>query len=873
MQALLRIAARLWIFGVLLLGHYFVYAAEIVPYGATWKYLIGLNEASPPDSTSWRKIGFDDSKWTLAPVPIGYANPANSAAEATLVTLIPSSTEGNYSSIFLRGQFVAKSPGAGNVFTVNVNVDDGCIVWINGVEAGRFNVPEGELAYNAWASSAGEEILTAFSITNGVAGPVVTGTNVIAVQLFNANATSSDLFFDLSLESDLDEAPPVLLSTDPVAGSTISELSHIDVVFTESVTGVDASDLLINGVAATGMTVISPREYNFTFPAQPDGNVAVAWAKNSGIADLSSNPFAGGSWGYSIQPANNQADVIISEFLADNQHGVKDEDGDRSDWIELLNTSAGIADLKGWFATDDAANLTKWRIPAMTLDAGKYFLIFASGKNKTNTSAPLHTNFKIEKAGGYLALVDSHTNVVSAFNPYPRQQADISYGRDANSPTLTGFLSKPTPGAANVASGPGFAPEVSFSVPGGIYTNNSVSVTMSAASGQIRYTTDGTVPTSTSTLYTGPVSVTSCIVLKARTFQTGLLPGPVESQPYTLVDSSVRNFSSNLPLIILSTGGRGIGQDVTPRALASIVAVDTYRGRAAVTGKADFIGQGGIEVRGQTSSGFPKQQYNFTFENGLRQQEGVGLFGLPADADWALYAPYSDKPFLQNFMAYELYEKMGHYSVRRKFVEVFLNTTGGKLNYASDYVGIYILVEKIKIDKNRVDIDQLTPYNTTEPDISGGYMFKKDKDSPGDYNFSTPGSSAAGFSPQALKLHQPKPIEATTAQKNWLRNYLAQMEKALYASNWKTATGTNHWSYYLDADSFVDYHWITEFAKQIDGYRLSTYFYKPRNGKVHMSPIWDYNLSFGNADYLDGANTTSWYGRSWEITNISGCVG
>src|SRR6185295_7252310 len=154
-------------------------------------------------------------------------------------------------------------------------------------------------------------------------------------------------------------------------------------------------------------------------------------------------------------------------------------------------------------------------------------------------------------------------------------------------------------------------------------------------------------------------------------------------------------------------------------------------------------------------------QFNVSFEDAYRQQTEVGLFGLPADDDWALYAPYSDKPFLQNFLAYELYEKMGHYSVRRRFVEVFLDTNGGKISYNSDYVGIYILVEKIRIDKNRVDLDRLTPYNTTEPDISGGYMFKKDKDSPGDYNFSTTGNASAGFSAQALKLHQPKPVQTT----------------------------------------------------------------------------------------------------------------
>ncbi len=116
---------------------------------------------------------------------------------------------------------------------------------------------------------------------------------------------------------------------------------------------------------------------------------------------------------------------------------------------------------------------------------------------------------------------------------------------------------------------------------------------------------------------------------------------------------------------------------------------------------------------------------------------------------------------------------MGHYAVRRRLVEVFINTSGGRISYPRDYAGIYIVLEKIKVDANRVDIPKLTPYDTTVPDISGGYIFKKDKDSPGDLNFST--SGGAGFSAQALKIHEPSPATITTGQLNWLRSYLESL--------------------------------------------------------------------------------------------------
>ncbi len=179
------------------------------------------------------------------------------------------------------------------------------------------------------------------------------------------------------------------------------------------------------------------------------------------------------------------------------------------------------------------------------------------------------------------------------------------------------------------------------------------------------------------------------------------------------------------------------------------------------------------------------------------------------------------------------------------------------------------MLETIKQTEDRVNIKEITPYATNEPAVTGGYIFKKDKDSTGDLNFSTAGGG--GFPAEALKFHEPKPNQlrtipvsgaltaAGTNQLNYLRNYLNQMEKALYATNWLSLTGTNHYSYYLDVDSFVDFHWLVEFTKQIDGYRLSAYFTKDRNGKVQEGPVWDWNLSFGNANYLRGGTTNVWY--------------
>lgn len=827
-------------------------AEVVVSEDSEWRYFKGLSEASSPVG-AWRFADFNDAAWSVGRGPFYYENSTGFSGNTALLDMF-----GSYTCVFLRKTFNVANPTGVKELTLYVQSDDGCVVWLNGNEVARVNMPDGEVAYNETSLPAAGEPNIATVVLADAASILRAGVNVLAVQAFNCNlANSSDFLIAVSLSGDLDVQPPAVDTVTPGAGARVRSLTGIEVAFSESVTGVDAADLLINGVPATGLSVISPREYAFTFAQPALGTVIVSWATGAGITDLAAgNPFVPTNWSYELDPQAPLADVILSEFLADNDSGIRDNFGSRSDWIELFNRSDIPADLDGYFLTDDAGNLTKWRFPAVSLDAGAFLLVWASEKDQTNPLAPLHTNFKLSAEGEYLALVDPQTNVLCEFAPtYPVQRADISYGRDQTSPDLVGYYAVPTPGSPNASSGPGFAPEPVFSIPGGLYTNSSLAVTISAPAGVIRYTTDGSRPTTTSAVYTSPIAVANSTVIQARVFQDGLLPSAIIVQTYNLLGAAAASFNSNLPLLIINTSGREIVAE--SRTLATVMAIEPFRGRAGMATPLAHHGNCQVELRGQSSLSFPKQAYTMELNDPNGNDSEVALLGLPAESDWVLYNPYSDKPFLQNFLAYELHEKMGHYSPRRRFVEVFVDRTGGKLEYPADYRGIYILVEKIKIDPNRVNVARLTPMQNGEPEISGGYIIKKDKDSPGDLNFSTQGGS--GFSAQNLKYHDPKPREITVAQRNWIRNYLVQFEKAMYASTWLTATGTNHYAHYIDVDSFVDNHWIVEFAKQIDGYRLSNYMSKERGGKLRMEPIWDWNLSFGNADYLGGESTSGWY--------------
>ncbi len=123
-------------------------------------------------------------------------------------------------------------------------------------------------------------------------------------------------------------------------------------------------------------------------------------------------------------------DLVISEFLAINRNQLEDADEETPDWIELFNPTGSVIDLFGWYLTDDPQNPAKWRFPSVTIDPGSFLVVFASGKNRSDPSGELHTNFEIDGDGEYLALVrPDGASIEQEFAPeFPPQRPDISYG-------------------------------------------------------------------------------------------------------------------------------------------------------------------------------------------------------------------------------------------------------------------------------------------------------------------------------------------------------------------------------------------------------------------------------------------------------------
>ncbi len=308
--------------------------------------------------------------------------------------------------------------------------------------------------------------------------------------------------------------------------------------------------------------------------------------------------------------------------------------------------------------------------------------------------------------------------------------------------------------------------------------------------------------------------------------------------------------SSNLPIIVIDTHGEEIIDE--PKIPADMFIINNGPGvRNSLGDPYEFSGRIGIEIRGSSSQMFPKKQYGVETRDEADEGIDVSLLGLPEEEDWVLFAPYNDKSLMRDALAYKLGRDLGRYAPRTRYCEVVLN---------GSYNGVYVLIEKIKRDGNRVDIAKLEPEEVLGEDLTGGYIIKIDKtegDSGPGWNSAYPPPFRSGNQLITFQYEYPKWDEIVPEQKQYIQQFMANFENALADENFKDPV--NGYSRYIDLDSFVDYFIMNEVTKNVDGYRLSTFMYKDKDrdsepGRLCMGPIWDFNLGFGNVDYCTSGN-------------------
>lgn len=308
---------------------------------------------------------------------------------------------------------------------------------------------------------------------------------------------------------------------------------------------------------------------------------------------------------------------------------------------------------------------------------------------------------------------------------------------------------------------------------------------------------------------------------------------------------------SNLPIFVINTGNIAIPDE--PRIMADLgVILNPNNARNHLSDPFNhYNGKCGIETRGASSSTFPKKSYDIELWDVNGTDIDSALCGFPKESDWVLSAQYTDKTLMRGMLTFDLYRSMGWYAPRATPVELIIN---------GEYLGVYVLMEKVKRDNDRIDISKLKPTDITGDQLTGGYILKLDKNS---------GSSDPGWSSPYLpwptgdsiyiNYYYPDGNTIVPQQANYIRSYLDSFETALIGPNFMdTSIGYRR---YANIDACVDAFIVQELTKSIDAYRKSFYIYKDRDsvgGKLVMAPIWDYDLTYGNVDFCDGMNYAGW---------------
>ena len=334
------------------------------------------------------------------------------------------------------------------------------------------------------------------------------------------------------------------------------------------------------------------------------------------------------------------------------------------------------------------------------------------------------------------------------------------------------------------------------------------------------------------------------------------------AQNFNNCNNSIAFDNSNLPIVIINTPidpltakPRIIPDD--PKILASMKIVyrpDGSRNYLSDQTNAAFLNYNGaieIELRGSTSQLLCKKPYSLTtLKSTDFTNNNVSILGMPPENDWVLHSLAYDPSMIRDFLSFDLARAMGNYASRGKYCEVVVN---------GDYKGLYIFMEKIKIDDNRVNLVKLTTTDNAGTNLTGGYIVKADKTN-GDPVAWSMATTSPGF---ASFIHdKPNPLEITPQQSAYISGVFRSLETAMAAQNESMVNG---YPSIIDVPSFVDFMLINEISSNADAYQYSTFFHKDRQGKLRAGPIWDFNLTYGNDLKFWGLNRS--FTNVWQFNN------
>ena len=476
---------------------------------------------------------------------------------------------------------------------------------------------------------------------------------------------------------------------------------------------------------------------------------------------------------------------------------------------------------------------------------------------------------------GFINLLNSGQNVL-AIHAANLATDDSDFFVDAvlqaveSLPNVPQTFLSPTPGQANLL--PSLPRPLLTDADGVFFGSQTVEMKLPVAipDVEIRYTLDGTEPTRESLLYNGVFAVRRSVMLEARAFDTRETPRfePSNQLSATLVavGEDLRDRDSNIPIIILDTLGQTLpNSNTTSLAPSNVVVFDVSQatGRATIGGNVEYLGRGGLRDRGSTTRNQPKP--NMVFETwgpqGTTSDDdfSTSIAGLPPESDWVLYGPWRlDSALIRNPFYFEIGDIISNKWVpRTRFVEVYKDAQNGSGQLGGDsiiteidYMGTYVLIEKIKLDQNRVDIAEITPADSdpNSDEITGGYIWKLDRPDPTEPPFQAGGRGINWVEPKSPEGRGRLDQKVTPAQQDWVIQFLDDFQASLAQPDLFAADG---YANFIEIETWIAQHQINVLVHNVDAFHLSTYFYKDRNSGLQYGPGWDCDRCLDSDDGRD----------------------
>jgi len=304
----------------------------------------------------------------------------------------------------------------------------------------------------------------------------------------------------------------------------------------------------------------------------------------------------------------------------------------------------------------------------------------------------------------------------------------------------------------------------------------------------------------------------------------------------------------DLPIIFVDTKQKCLDKNVTEKIPATMRVLDGSSNSVADSAKGTLYDIG-IKVRGQSSAMFPKPGYSIEVRDSVGEGMDVAMLGLPPADDWVFHGPYVDKSMMRNSLAHWLFRQAGRYSPRTMHFDLYINGV---------YRGVYVLIEKIKRGKYRVDVAKLKEEDIDGDEVTGGYVWAFDKTGTNTGGGGNGSINDEGFNTSDglnVILHYPKKANIQKQQEDYLKKYLNDLEGLF-----KNGGSGNGYENYVDVGSAVDYVLHQEITNNADSYWCSFFLHKDKDskgGKVTLGPPWDFNLAMSNGSSPEGQNNNN----------------